>query len=63
MSNMNFRLSRCGFDGRKKYTIKKVVKAKGYYGGYKIMFNETKATVSLGIFIDEFSTKTRRIKL
>ncbi len=41
------------FDGRKYYSIKKIVKDKKYAGGYKVYLNETKQIASLEILIDK----------
>ena len=39
------------FDGRKLYSIKKIVKDENYLGGYKVILNETKTSISLGALL------------
>lgn len=45
--NLKFKMKFSGFDGRKNYTIKKIIKHDRYCGGYKVILNETKYPASI----------------
>ena len=41
------------FDGRKWYTVRKIVKDKRYFGGYKVYTNESSCPIALGAIIKD----------
>ena len=49
---MKFKISSYGYDGRKFYTIKKIIKDSRYSGGYKVILNETDRVIALGYLFE-----------